>query len=140
MFCTISQDKAGGYFAGESQKLEPGKSVSTNYVRQLVKRLAEKAGIEKNVSPHTLRHTFATRLLRATGNLELTRKALRHARIQTTAKIYSHLVEEDVDNGISQLPSSGEKKSQAEEADEVQRLAKALAALPRREISLDPGT
>ncbi len=97
-----------------------------------MKRLALKAGIERNISPYTLRHTFATRFLQATGNLELTRKALRHARIQTTAEIYSHLVQEDVDNGISQLPGSEEKKSPAE-ADEVQQLAQALAALPQEQ-------
>ena len=97
-----------------------------NYVRGLVKRVAAKAGIQRNISPHTLRHTFATRFLRATGNLELTRKALRHARIQTTAEIYSHLVQEDVDAGIKQLPGSKEPG----EADEVQRLAQALAKLP----------
>ena len=84
--------------------MERGRAVSTGYVRQLVKRLAARAGLEKMVSPHTLRHTFATRFLRATGNLELTRKALRHARIQTTAEIYSHLVQEDVDQGIRSLP------------------------------------
>ena len=129
VFCTVSKGKAGGYFAREGQLLVPGKPVSTNYVRGLVKRLALKAGIERNISPHTLRHTFATRFLRATGNLELTRKALRHARIQTTAEIYSHLVQEDVDAGIKQLPGSEEP----DEADGVQRLAKALAKLPQEQ-------
>ena len=38
---------------------EAGKPISAHYVRRLVKRLAQKAGIEKNVSPHALRHTFA---------------------------------------------------------------------------------
>ncbi len=126
--------KAGGYFAQEGQQLEAGRAISTHYVRRLVKRLAEKAEIGKNVSPHTLRHTFATRFLRATGNLELTRKALRHARIQTTAEIYSHLVQEDVDNGIGQLPGSEEYQERPpEEDEEVQRLAEALAALPEEQ-------
>ena len=130
IFCTISKGKAGGYFAQEGQQLEAGKPISTHYVRRLVKRLAQKAGIEKNVSPHTLRHTFATRFLRATGNLELTRKALRHARIQTTAEIYSHLVQEDVDNGIGQLPGSEEYEARSlPEADKMEQIAKALAAL-----------
>ncbi len=129
IFCTIRQGEATGPFVDDAQKLTPGRPVQTGYVRQMVKRVAKKAGIEKNVSPHTLRHTFATRFLRATGNLELTRKALRHARIQTTAEIYSHLVQEDVDAGIKQLPGSEE----LDEADGVQRIAQALAALPQEQ-------
>lgn len=128
VFCTISQGKAGGYFAAEDQQLQPGKPVSTNYVRGLVKRLAAKAGIERSISPHTLRHTFATRFLRATGNLELTRKALRHARIQTTADIYSHLCQEDVDNGIKQLPGS-EQSAGADLKAQIAAIEEQLAQL-----------
>ena len=102
VFCTISAGQATGYGAG--QELRPGRAVSPRYVRQMVGRLAKRAGLEGRVTPHTLRHTFATRFLRATGNLEVTRTALRHARIQTTAGTYSHLVQEDVDRGIRQLP------------------------------------
>ena len=103
IFCTISEGKAGGHWAEDGQALEPGRAVNTEYVRQLVHRLAWKAGIEGRVTPRTLRHTFATRLLRATGNLEIVRKALRHSDIQTTAGIYSHLVQEDVDRSIARL-------------------------------------
>ena len=84
LFCTISSGTAGGHWARDGQALEPGRPVSTEYARQLVHRLARRAGIATRVTPHTLRHTFATRLLRVTGNVELTRKALRHANIQTT--------------------------------------------------------
>lgn len=61
-----------------------GKRLQAPYVQALVMRLAEKVGIEKNVSPHTLRHSFATDLLRETNNLELVRRALGHANLQTT--------------------------------------------------------
>ena len=115
LFCTISRGKAGGAFAEEDQQLEPGKPLGTRYVWGLVHRLAEKAGIERRISPHTLRHTFATRLLRSTGNLEVVRKALGHSRITTTA-LYSHLVQEDVDNGIMQLPGNGPAAGDEEEA------------------------
>ena len=103
LFCTISSGTAGGHWARDGQELEPGRPVSTEYVRQLVHRLAQRAGIATRVTPHTLRHTFATRLLRVTGNVELTRKALRHANIQTTIETYAHLVQEDVDEGIQML-------------------------------------
>jgi len=84
LFCTISSGTAGGHWVQDGQALEPGRPISTEYVRQLVHRLARRAGIPTRVTPHTLRHTFATRLLRVTGKVELTRKALRHANIQTT--------------------------------------------------------
>jgi site-specific recombinase XerD len=70
---------------------KPGRPISTEYVRQLVHRLALGAGIATRVTPHTLSHTFATRLLRVTGNVELTRKALRHANIHATAETYARL-------------------------------------------------
>jgi integrase/recombinase XerD len=114
VFCTISAGQATGYAAG--QELRPGQAVSPRYVRQMVGRLAKRAGLEGRVTPHTLRHTFATRLLRATGNLEVTRKALRHARVQTTAGTYAHLVQEDVDRGIRQLPGNGQEPGEGLQA------------------------
>ena len=133
LFATISQGQARGYFAEEGQELAPGKPLRPSYVGQLVKRLARKAGIERNISPHTLRHSFATRLLRATGNIEVTRKALRHARIQTTLDIYAHLVQEDVDNGIRQLPGSQEYEEQKDEEKEREaRLQEQIGALQKQ--------
>ena len=46
-------------------------------------------------TPHTLRHTFATRMLRAGASLEHVRDAMRHSDILTTARIYSHLGDPD---------------------------------------------
>ena len=108
IFCTISRGRSAGHFAEGGEELQPGRAISTTYVRQLVKRLGKVAGVERDISPHTLRHTAITRYLRATGNLELTRKFARHANIQTTARIYSHLVQEDVDDGVRLLPGNGE--------------------------------
>ena len=75
-----------------------GKQTSARSVRRTVKHYAEKAGIEwaDEVSPHTLRHTFATNLLRRTGNLRLVQKALGHADISTT-QIYTHVVDEELE-------------------------------------------
>jgi site-specific recombinase XerD len=53
-----------------------GTPVQGRYVREMVKRLARKAGIEKDVHPHVLRHTFATDLYRKTKNIRLVQKAL----------------------------------------------------------------
>ncbi len=73
----------------ESEWLFPtrtGRQTSARSVRRTVKHYATKAGIEwaDDVSPHTLRHKFATELLRRTGNLRLVQRALGHADIWTT--------------------------------------------------------
>lgn len=56
----------------------------------IIKDLASKAGIEKNISPHTFRHTFATHLLEGGANLRDIQQLLGHESILTT-EIYTHL-------------------------------------------------
>jgi len=136
VFCTISEGRAGGHWADGRQRLEPGRPVSTEYVRQLVRRMADRAGIESRVTPHTLRHTFATRLLRTTGNLELTRKALRHSHIQTTVATYAHLVQGDVDREIRQLPGNGQADPRGEPEDPTAQLAALRAQLEALETTI----
>ena len=58
------------------------------------KEALRKAGIE-NFRFHDLRHTFATRILRQTGNLKLTSKLLGHKKIDTTMR-YAHVLDDDM--------------------------------------------
>lgn len=56
----------------------------------IIKNLAEKIGLQKNVSPHTFRHSFATHLLEGGANLRAIQEMLGHESI-TTTEIYTHL-------------------------------------------------
>ena len=76
-----------------------GKPLGHRYVQRMVKRYAAKAEINKNVSPHTLRHTFATDLYRETGKIRLVQKVLGHADLSTTM-IYTHIFDEEVETAL----------------------------------------
>jgi integrase/recombinase XerD len=67
-----------------------GKALSRVMVFYIIKSLAEKAGIRKNISPHTLRHSFATHLVEGGANLRAVQEMLGHESI-TTTEIYTHI-------------------------------------------------
>ncbi len=67
-----------------------GKAISRIMVFVVVKNLAEEVGIEKEISPHTFRHSFATHLLEGGANLQAIRLMLGHEDIGTT-EIYTHI-------------------------------------------------
>ena len=62
----------------------------------------QEAGIEKAISPHGLRHTFATRLYSRTGDLLVVQRALGHRNIATT-EIYTHLVDGALEEALERL-------------------------------------
>lgn len=67
-----------------------GKSLSRVMVFMIIKDLAKKAGITKNISPHTFRHSFATHLIEGGASLRAVQEMLGHESI-TTTEIYTHL-------------------------------------------------
>ncbi|MDP2361621.1 MAG: tyrosine-type recombinase/integrase [bacterium] len=72
-----------------------GRAVSDRHIRRLLDSWAKAAGIERFIHPHALRHTFATSLLKKTGNLRLVQLALDHESPKTTA-IYAHVADEEL--------------------------------------------
>ncbi len=67
-----------------------GKSLSRVMIFLIIKDLAAKAGINKNISPHTFRHSFATHLVEGGASLRAVQEMLGHESI-TTTEIYTHL-------------------------------------------------
>lgn len=67
-----------------------GKKLSRISIFNMVKAYASKAGIQKNISPHTFRHSFATHLVEGGANLRVVQELLGHESIITT-EIYTHL-------------------------------------------------
>lgn len=92
-----------------------GTQVATSHLRRRVKRAARDAGIKEaeRVSPHNLRHTFATDLYRATSNLRVVQEALGHESVQTT-QVYAHLANGEVEESMRTLRSDPDPESQDE--------------------------
>ncbi len=67
-----------------------GTAISRIMVYHFIKEYALKAGIKKNISPHTFRHSFATHLLEGGANIRAIQQMLGHEKI-TTTEIYTHL-------------------------------------------------
>ena len=78
---------------------QQGTRLQSRAVQRLVPIWIERAGITKQVTPHTLRHTFATSLLNKTGNLLLVQKALGHSNV-TTTQIYAHIADSSLERAI----------------------------------------
>jgi len=64
-------------------------------IQQIVKNAARKAGIKKKVTPHTLRHSFATHLLEARADIRYIQQLLGHKSLRTT-QIYTHVANKDI--------------------------------------------
>ena len=71
------------------------KPLTTRNLQKIVKHTSQKAGINKKVTPHTLRHSFATHLLEAGNDIRIIQALLGHASLNTT-QIYTHLSSEQL--------------------------------------------
>jgi integrase/recombinase XerD len=68
----------------------------------IIKKLAEKIGLNKKISPHTFRHSFATHLIEGGADLRAVQEMLGHSSI-TTTEIYTHLDNDYLRSNIIQF-------------------------------------
>ncbi len=85
-----------------------GTNLSRIMIFTLIKRLALKANIQKSISPHTFRHSFATHLIEGGADLRAVQEMLGHESI-TTTEIYTHLDREYLRDAIIQFHPRSKK-------------------------------
>lgn len=77
-----------------------GSKLQDRYIREMIKRLAKKAGLEKDVYPHLLRYTFAVEFIRETGDLAMLQEALGHRDTAATQN-YAKLLFDNYNNSYN---------------------------------------
>jgi site-specific recombinase XerD len=83
------KNNPGRFVFSENEPMTP------RNVQLLVKTAAKKANISKKVTPHTLRHSFATHLLENGENLLVIQQLLGHENLETT-RIYTHISQDQI--------------------------------------------
>ena len=107
-------------------------------MREVVKRLAEKAGIERSVSPHSFRHFFATHMLGQGVNMKVVSLAMRHADVSTTLQEYADFDQGQVADSVRAVFDDGEEQGREARLVSIERTVENLAeGLERVEDTLD---
>lgn len=83
-----------------------GKQLTRAMVFTIIKQLAKKIGLNKNISPHTFRHSFATHLLQGGADLRAIQQMLGHESI-TTTEVYMHLDRDDLTKVLNKFHPRG---------------------------------
>lgn len=80
----------------------PGRRLSIRFVQLLIKAIAKRAGLAKRVTPHVMRHSFATRLLWSGADLREVQELLGHSSVAIT-EIYTAVVPERLRGAVDRL-------------------------------------
>ncbi|MFR5856297.1 MAG: site-specific tyrosine recombinase/integron integrase [Bacilli bacterium] len=86
-----------------------GNKISRQGFFKILKQIAKTSGIEKEISPHTLRHSFATHLLNNGADLRVIQELLGHENLVTT-EIYSHLSNKKIEDDYDHHPRAHKEK------------------------------
>ena len=86
-----------------------GNKISRQGFFKILKQIAKTSGIEKEISPHTLRHSFATHLLNNGADLRVIQELLGHENLVTT-EIYSHLSYKKIEDDYDHHPRAHKEK------------------------------
>jgi len=87
---------------------ELGRKITRSGIQQVFKKWAKKAGLPSHYSIHSLRHTYATNLYKASGyNLRLVQRQLGHSS-PTVTQVYADVMDSDVEEALRNLESADE--------------------------------
>lgn len=85
-----------------------GKQITRQYVFLMIKSKSKKGNLNKSISPHTLRHSFATELLQGGADLRVVQELLGHADISTT-QVYTHIQKERLHEAYDRFHPAGKE-------------------------------
>ena len=91
----LKQFKEGDDVHNQILISERGNKYNKRTIQLIIKHVAQKAGIKRNIHPHTLRHSFATHLLEGGADIRYIQQLLGHKNLQTT-QIYTHIANSDI--------------------------------------------
>ncbi len=91
-YLKVRKDMGEALFVNTARGRERGERLTPRSVERIIKKYATKAGITKKVTPHVLRHSFATDLLSNGADIRSVQQLLGHASINTT-QIYTHVTD-----------------------------------------------
>ncbi|MBI2410914.1 MAG: tyrosine-type recombinase/integrase [Candidatus Kerfeldbacteria bacterium] len=104
MYVFVSHDRA----KAKGRRKEEDKPLSPRSIERLVEKYARQAGIVKKVGPHTIRHSFATDLLRNGADIRSVQAMLGHASI-TTTQVYTHVTDKGLREAHKKFHGKGRK-------------------------------
>ena len=79
-----------------------GAKLTREMIFMMIKEAAQRGGVQKSISPHTFRHSFATHLIEGGADLRAVQEMLGHASI-TTTEIYTHLDTDYIRSAVAQF-------------------------------------